>query len=152
MASGLDLRPLNLHSGDDMGWLETLVWPEHAERAQRLRAAIEIARANRPPIVRGNLLEDLAAVAASAPKSATLVVFHTAVLGYVPRQSDRDRFAEAVRELGAVWISNEAPNVFSAIAEQAPPVPAVGLFLLSVDGKPVAWTAPHGQSIHWFAA
>jgi hypothetical protein len=150
--SGLDLNPLDLHSADDVDWLEMLVWPEHEERVARLRAAIEIARVNPPPVVRGNLLEDLAEVAAAAPRSATLVVFHTAVLGYVPRQSDRDRFTEIVRELGAAWISNEASNVFPAIAQQAPPPPTADLFLLLIDGNPIAWTGPHGQLIHWFAA
>jgi len=28
---------------------------------------------------------------------------------------------------------------------------ARGRFLLSLDGRPVAWTAPHGGRIDWFA-
>jgi hypothetical protein len=28
---------------------------------------------------------------------------------------------------------------------------APGRFLLAIDGKALAWTAPHGQAIHWFA-
>ena len=34
--------------------------------------------------------------------------------------------------------------------EKTPPPPGPDHFLLAVDGRPVAWTAPHGQSIHWF--
>ncbi len=67
-------------------------------------------------------------------------MYHTAVLGYVGSRSDRDAFAKAVRQTGAVWISNEAPSVFPELARVAPPPPHPGHFLLAVDGKPVAWT------------
>ncbi|MBV8120782.1 MAG: DUF2332 family protein, partial [Alphaproteobacteria bacterium] len=87
---------------------------------------------------------------ATAPKDATLVVFHTAVLAYVTPQARRDDFAQTVRRAGAVWISNEAPSAFPTQAESAPPAPARGRFLLMLNGTPVAWTAPHGQSIDWF--
>jgi hypothetical protein len=36
------------------------------------------------------------------------------------------------------------------IAQGVPPAPRRGLFLLAIDGRPVAWTAPHGESIEWF--
>jgi hypothetical protein len=148
---GLDLNPLDLRSRDEVEWLETLVWPGQEDRADRLRAAIDIARADPPAVVKGDLLESLPGVAVSAPENATLVVYHTAVLGYVA-PSERDRFAQTVRALGAVWISNEPPAVFPAMRAHAPPAPARGLFLLACDGNPLAWTGPHGQSIHWFAA
>jgi hypothetical protein len=90
---GLDLNPVNLHRDEDVQWLETLVWPEQNGRAQRLRAAIEIARLDPPRVVKGDLLTDLAPLIADAPNGATLVVFHTAVLGYVAPQAARDRFA-----------------------------------------------------------
>ncbi len=149
---GLDLNPLDLRSQEDMDWLETLVWPGQEERARRLRAAIAVARADPPMVRKGDLLEDLPALTSSAPRDATLVVFHTAALGYVSRQSDRERFAGIVHDLGAVWLSNEPPGVFPAIAAQAPSAPAPGFFLLAQDGKPLAWTGPHGQSIQWIEA
>jgi hypothetical protein len=149
---GLDLNPLGINSPADMAWLETLVWPGQEHRARSLRAAIDIARADPPEVRRGDLLTDLPAIAALAPRELQLVVYHTAVLGYVPSQSDRDAFARAVARTGAVWISNEAPSVFPELAQAAPSPPGPGHFLLAVDGKPVAWTGPHGQSIQWLAA
>ena len=149
---GLDLNPLDLHSPAEMAWLETLVWPGQGHRAQNLRAAIDVARADPPRVRQGDLLTDLPAIAALSPKEMQLVVYHTAVLGYVGSRSDRDAFAKAVRQTGAVWISNEAPSVFPELARVAPPPPHPGYFLLAVDGKPVAWTGPHGQSIEWFAS
>ena len=65
-------------------------------------------------------------------------------------QELRDRFAESVRRTGVVWISNEAPGAFPSRAKSIPPAPRHGLFLLMLNGTPLAWTAPHGQSIDWF--
>jgi len=149
--AGIDLNPLDLRRGEDVAWLRTLVWPEHQDRAERLEAALNVARVEPPRVVRGDLLKDLGALAATAPKAATLVIYHTAVLNYVAPPAERIKFAACVQELNAVWISNEAPGVFPEIATKAPQQPSRGLFFLqAINGKPVAWTGPHGQSIHWF--
>jgi hypothetical protein len=148
--AGLDLNPIDVRSERDAAWLETLVWPGQDARAAQLRAAIKIARRNPPNVVRGDLLTDLAQLVATAPRDATVVVFHTAVLGYVLPQSARERFAATVKETGAEWISNEAPSVFPSIAIRAPLSPARGRFLVSWNGMPVAWAGPRGQSLDWF--
>lgn len=149
---GLDLNPIDLRVTEDVSWLETLVWPGQEARAARLRAAIEIARVEPPRVVRGDLLSDLEPLMASAPKEVTLVVFHTAVLGYVSDRSKRDQFEVTLRDSRAIWISNESPRVFAAIREMAPAPRSSGQFLLSINGQPVAWTGPHGQSIDWFGS
>jgi hypothetical protein len=147
--AGLDLNPIDLGNSDDVAWLETLVWPEQNDRLDRLRAAIAIARSVRPLVVKGDLLVDLPALAAQAPSDATLVVFHSAVLAYVSDLSARMRFAEMVRDLGAVWVSNETPNAFPAISARTDTDRGRGRFLLAVDGGPVAWTHSHGAAIEW---
>jgi hypothetical protein len=146
--AGLDINPLSVASPDDICWLRTLVWPEQSERLARLNAAIAVAEANQIHIQRGDLSEDLPPLAFQAPASAQLVVFHTAVLTYVPDLAIREAFARTVRDLGAIWISNEFPDVFPSIAARAGTKPA-GKFLLSVNGTPMAWTAPHGQWMDW---
>jgi len=110
--AGIDLNPLDIHDDDARAWLETLVWPDQPERLARLHAATEIARADPPRIISGDLLSSLPSLAAEAPKDATLVVFHTAVLAYVTDPEARARFARTVRDLNAIWISNEVPGVF----------------------------------------
>lgn len=147
--AGLDLAPIKLRDPEQAAWLETLVWPEHTKRLRRLRAAIRLGQAEPPPLHQGDLLSDLAAVACTVPAGATLVVFHSAVLAYVRNTTDRRRFAAAVRDLGAVWVSNEAPGVFPAIAARVTCRGRDGAFLLAVDGTPVAWTHPHGAWIDW---
>ena len=148
--AGLDLNPLDVTRDADMAWLQTLVWPEQQARSRRLADAIAVARRDPPRIVAGDLLSDLPALAATAPTDATLVIYHTAVLSYVSDAADRAAFADTIAALDAVWICNESPRVMGQRADAAPPPPEPGLFLMSVDGRPVAWTGPHGQSIHWF--
>ena len=53
--------------------------------------SIAIARRDPPRLVRGDLSDDLAPLAAQAPQAATLVVFHSAVLGYITPQETRDQ-------------------------------------------------------------
>jgi hypothetical protein len=144
---GLDINPLSVASKHQMDWLETLVWPEQSARLERLKAAIEVARQWPADVVRGDLLRDVAMALDAAPDGMTRVVFHTAVLGYVSSQTDRDAFARAVREVGAIWISNEPPGVFPEIAAKVSGAHRRDRFLLAVDGEPIAWTGPHGQSI-----
>lgn len=146
---GIDLNPIDLTNRDDVTWLETLVWPGQEPRAERLRAAIAMAQTDRPTVMQGHLLHDLPRYAAQAPKHATLVVFHTAVLAYLLDPADRDRFGSMVRETDAVWISNEAPRVLSTIAAKLTTDAPRNRFLLALDGEPVAFTGPHGQSIQW---
>jgi hypothetical protein len=82
---GIDVAPLDVRDDDDVRWLEALVWPGQTARERHLREALQVAREDPPPIVRGDLTEILEDVAAEAPSDATLVVFHTAVLGYPGR-------------------------------------------------------------------
>lgn len=149
--AGLDLNPLDITDAEERAWLETLVWPEHPERLARLRAAMAIAAAARPRVVQGDLRQDLARLAAEAPDDATLVIFHTAVLSYVPVLAEREAFAADVGGLCRYWIANEAPSVFPTIAARAGKAP-IGRFLLSVNGRPIAWTDPHGAALDWFGA
>jgi hypothetical protein len=145
--AGLDLNPIDVHDPEQTSWLETLVWPEQESRLRRLRGALQIARQHTPHVVRGNLLTDLRSLAEQAPNDATLVIFHTAVLCYVEAQAERDHFAQMVRDLNAVWISNEMPFVFPDVARNAGEPRTNGEFLLAQDGRPVAWTDPHGATV-----
>jgi hypothetical protein len=149
--AGLDLNPLDVASSEDAAWLEALIWPEQEHRRRGLRMALDVARMAPPRVVRGDLLKDLGPLMAGAPRDATLVVFHTAVLAYVTPPEARRPFIDAVQASRAVWISNENPPVFPEIVARAPIPTSRARFLLSVNGEPKAWTGPHGQSLDWFA-
>ncbi len=145
---GIDLNPLSVDDVDAMDWLRTLIWPEHVGRAQNFDRALEIARSEPCELRQGDACTDLARFVDDVPRNATLVVFHSAVLAYVSRP-ERQRFVDAVRCLDAVWIANEHPRVFPNIAAKSPVTPPEDKFLLSVDGAPIGFTGPHGQSLDW---
>lgn len=135
-----------------MAWLEALVWPGEGNRLELLRAAIEVARIEPPKLVRGDLRHDLPALAAQAPSDATLVVFHTAVLAYLPDAAERGAFAETIDGLNAVWVANEAPGLLTPAKRPDHPWPTgCDSFLLARDKRPIAWTDPHGTSIDWLS-
>jgi hypothetical protein len=147
--AGLDLNPLDVTSPADLAWLDALIWPEHEHRRARLRAAAAIAAAEPPLLVRGDLVDDLPALAAQAPAGATLVVFHTSVMYQVPAPR-RKAFAKVVGGLPGHWIANEGPDVLTYDTLPAPPDGALRN-VLALDGTPLAWTRSHGQAISWFA-
>jgi hypothetical protein len=148
--AGLDLNPLDVTDPVDVAWLEALIWPEHHHRRDRLRAAVAVAASDPPRLERGDLVDDLPALAAAAPPDATLVVFHTSVLYQVP-DDRRRRFTDLVRGLPGHWISVEAPDVLPC--DDLPPPPDDGRFhnVLALDGVALAWTRAHGEAITWFA-
>jgi hypothetical protein len=106
---GIDLAPIDLDDPDAVRWLECCIWPDQPQRLARLQAAVGIARVD-PPVVRGDLLELVGSVVAQAPDDATVVVFHAATLVYLP-EPGRQRFAELMANLPAVWIWAEGPGV-----------------------------------------
>ena len=138
--AGLDLEPIDITDPEQVRWLELLIWPGQQHRLEVLRAAVDVARAEPPRVVQGDLTTDLPALAAEAPRDATLVIFHTAVLAYVPsdgRQAFReraDRHLDRVREPAACWTSSPGPP---------------SLIALALDGRRVAWADPHGASLSW---
>jgi hypothetical protein len=147
--AGLDLNPLQVTDPADVAWLDALIWPEHTHRRDRLRTAAAVAATEPPLLVRGDLVDDLPALAAQAPAGATLVVFHTSVMYQVPVPR-REAFAEVVRGLPGHWIANEDPDVLPY--DGLPKAPGEALYnVLALDGKPLAWTRGHGQAIIWFA-
>ena len=137
--AGLDLNPLDVTDPDQVRWLELLVWPGQEHRLEVLRAALDLARADPPRVVQGDLTTDLPTLAAEAPRDATLVIFHTAVLAYVPADG-RKAFRAA---LSGRWIACEVPRVLDL--DPGPP----SLFALALDGRRVAWADPHGASLSW---
>jgi hypothetical protein len=143
--AGLDLNPLDVNNDDDLDWLACLIWPGEDDRLQRLYDAAAAARRARLKLHQGDLLDNLGDIAAGAPQGATLVVYHTAVLAYVGA-AKRAAFATAVADLGATWLSNEAPGVVASLNSDQ----GGGGFLLGRDGREVlAHTDPHGTWLHW---
>jgi len=145
---GIDLEPLDVADPDDVRWLESLVWPGQDARERHLRESLAIAREDPPEVVRGDLTEILEDVARDAPPEATLVVFHTAVLGYLT-VADRLAFGRRVEALGATWIASEAPGVLGLPARPGALLER-GHFVVTVGGRrEMARMGPHGDWLQW---
>jgi hypothetical protein len=149
--AGIDLNPLDVRDADDMHWLECSVWPEQQDRLDRLRSAARIAQAEPPHLVRGDLNQTVRELVAQAPRGATPVVFHSAVLVYLPGEARSD-FAETMRRVSGHWITNEGPHVVPTVEARLPRPgpPERAVFALALDEQPVAFAGPHGQSLDWF--
>ncbi|GAA4706026.1 DUF2332 domain-containing protein [Nocardioides conyzicola] len=153
---GIDLHPLDVTDEDQMAWLTTLVWPEHDDRRSRLRAAVDMARADPPAILGGDLLEELPSLVEEAARHAPVVVFHSAVIAYLP-EVRREEFHELMTALVAEgrchWVSNEGPRVLPRVTTTGPDrqedEPG---FVLGIDGRAVASTQGHGRWLRWYDA
>lgn len=147
--AGVDLNPLDVTSDDDVAWLQACIWPEHDRRRHRLARAIEIAAIEPPTILQGDLNATIDRLIEAAPVEATVVVWHSAVLAYLPTEQ-RIAFGEDMkRRTNVVWVSNEAPGIVDGLVSAEPP-PTTDAFVLGLDGTEVlAFTDPHGEWIQW---
>jgi hypothetical protein len=157
--AGLDLAPIDVHDEADVRWLSSCVFADHAERRERLLAAVELCRARGVTVQRGNLVSDLAPLLDSVPRDLSLVVFHSAVLSYL-RSEERSLFVQVLvdashaREI--VWISNEGRTVVPEITALAP-AGAPRPFLLGRTAFHRGWRSdkllalahPHGAELEW---
>ncbi|PZS39106.1 MAG: DUF2332 domain-containing protein [Pseudonocardiales bacterium] len=147
--AGIDLNPLDAADPEDARWLECLLWPGEGGRKARLRGALATARRHPPPVHRGDLVDDLARVAAGAPPHATLVVYHSAALAYVDVDKRR-AFGLAAHDLNAVWLSNEASGVVPLPAAAPAHRNRADSFTLIRNGTELlAFTDSHGTWIDW---
>lgn len=147
--AGLDLEPIDLADEAEVAWLETLVWPGEGQRLELLRSAVDAARRQPPLVRRGDLNIDLLPLVDEAPKAATLVVFHSAVLPYLTDQ-DQEAFRQTARTRLSIWIANEGAELQPRSASQlSQTATRAGDFLLSMNERPIAWTDPHGARLDW---
>lgn len=156
---GIDLRPVDVRDPAEARWLEACLWPDQPERIARLRAAIELARADPPRLVAGNVLDVLPAALAAVPADALPVVTTTWAIAYL-KPSDRFRFLHritaAAMQRPVAWVSAESVGL-------APAVPTLGddktsahslLAIAVATGaqlavETVARCHPHGRWIEW---
>jgi hypothetical protein len=149
---GIDLNPLDVTDAEDLAWLRSLLWPgpAEAERLARLDAAAAVAAQEPVTFLTGDLVERLPDALALLPSGATPVVLHTAVLPYLT-DAHRAAFVERVRAAPVHWLAQEGAGM----------VPGTGTpfkggwgpyFVLSLDERPLARTAPHGGSLDWLPA
>lgn len=96
---GLDLNPLDPSDPEARAWLDALVWPEHAERRARLRAALDHA-ARRPARLRkGDAVRILPDAVDGVPGNAIPCVLISNTLAHWSPEG-RTALIGLIRELG----------------------------------------------------
>jgi hypothetical protein len=134
---GVDVHPLDATDPAIARWLDALIWPEQHERRGRLRAALAVLRRHPVELVAGDALELVPALAAEAPRDATLVVMHSSVMAYLS-YAEQERFARMCASIGAHDVGAEGvPGVAWAFNE------------LTLDGVRLATADGHGRWVEW---
>jgi hypothetical protein len=160
---GLDLAPVDATAETEARWLLACQWPDNPARFGRLRAALANRRtaADPPRLERGDMVTDLARVAATIDGHEPLVVFHSWVAAYLDEVQQR-ALADGVRALRADrrvhHLYLEAAFETPGLPTPPPPEPRDGPDLASAlvhvgpDGKPerLADAHPHGYWIRWW--
>jgi len=159
---GIDVAPVDVTSDDACRWLEACVWPGLTPRAERLRAAIALARRTPPRVLAGDATVVLPRVLADLPPDVTPCIVSTWVLPYLSaeaRASLASTAASASADRDVVWITLEYAGIPPWLPA-SPPAPleepgASNLLSLATwrDGavatRTLAWVHPHGAWLGW---
>jgi len=144
---GADLGPPDLANPRDVRWLRACVFPDQAERHERLEAAIAVAREHPPRIVVGQAPDVLPDLLDATPDGAVACVFHSALTGYLTR-AEIERLRSILGARRAIWIAAEHPGALTPGDG-----PLWGEFHLTVGHSDAlvrrARMGPHGQWLEW---
>lgn len=140
--AGIDLAPLDPAAEETAAWLTGLVWPGETGRADRVRAALRVAASDPPLLVAGDGAAAVAALAASAPAGATLVVQTPGVLAHLPWAA-RHEVISVARAAGR-WITLDAPALHEGWTRPIDPERWPGGFAVALDGVVLAAADPLG--------
>jgi hypothetical protein len=127
---GVDQRPLDPTDPDDARWLVACLWPEQPVRLERLRAALTLAAADPPRLVRGDLVDLAAPLLDEVPDGHHAVVLSSWALAYVERARRVELLARlgdaagalAARDVTVTLLTLEADHLLPWIP--APALPA----------------------------
>jgi hypothetical protein len=160
---GIDLAPVDSTDEREARWLEACVWPLVPDRAARLRAAIDLARTDPPPMRAGDAADLLDTALAAQDPDVLVCVVSTWMLSYVSPDG-RGRLADVLdahgrtRELA--WITAEYPGIAPWVdrpGRESAGAPSKVATVLGLSrwrsgprtSRPLAWVQAHGQWIDW---
>jgi hypothetical protein len=110
---GVDLEPIDVTDDGSARLLKSFVWADQSWRLELLDRAIDTLRADPPRLVRGDAADRLAGLLARGDRDAPLLLWQSAVLGYLPAERRR-LVLDAIREAGAdrpvAFVETERPG------------------------------------------
>jgi hypothetical protein len=136
---GVDLAPPDLRAEEGVRLLKSFVWADQAQRLADLDAAIEVWRRDPPEIVVGDLVDELPALLGRRNDGGVLLVWETAVLGYLPEER-RSQARALLAGADCVFVRTGQPQDGSH-----------DYYGLYVDEDEVAHAEFHGAWIEWLA-
>lgn len=95
---GVDLNPIDLKDENELRWLQALIWPEHHERRELLKAAANVVTQLPLQLVRGDGIAKLEELCELIPEDEMIVVFHTHVANQIPKEG-RQQLVEKLKNI-----------------------------------------------------
>lgn len=151
---GCDVAPIDLSDSDAALKLKAYVWPDAPGRLARIDAAVELARANPPDLIKcdaGEFVEEM--LARPYEPGTTRAMFHTIMWQYMPSET-QDQITQAFETAGAE-ASADRPLAWVALETD----PATFRHELKVrywNGSPadgqttlLGFAHPHGAWVEW---
>lgn len=105
--NGCDLSPIDLTEAFDRLRLRAYVWPDQAERMERLNAALAIAQSNPVEVEKADAIEWLEQSLSALPDNMCTVIFSTVAWQYFPDEAKRA--GEAIVAKAAARADQSAP-------------------------------------------
>lgn len=145
--SGCDLFPVDPSSTEDRTYLTSFVWPDHVERFERLRAALDIAGRIDATIVAEDALEDVRRL--RLRPGTALVVWHSAMWMYLS-PDERAAIETALGDLGA-QADAHSPLVHIGLEPLQDREGSQHRFVLAMTTWPGLGGVPAGIEVPWGA-
>lgn len=82
---GIELQPVDLADEAATRWARALIWPEHLDRAHLFQQALVVAQRNPPPIIAGDMVEQLPSALADLPPDGVICLYHSYTLNQCPK-------------------------------------------------------------------
>lgn len=138
---GIDINPIDVSDPDDVRWLESLIWPESAERRKRLRVAVRIRRTVQIQMVGADGSSAIGSVLDGLPTSGPAVVFHAFTLNQFDEEA-RSRFDDGLR---AAASKRSLSRIGFEYWEKGTKWPQVRVGVTQDDLEPRLEAHPHGE-------
>ncbi|MFD2830780.1 DUF2332 domain-containing protein [Corticicoccus populi] len=111
---GIDLNVMDLNTDDDYLWLKALIWPEHHQRREMLKAAKEIVTAENVELIEGDAVSILDSTVQNINTENTLCIFHT----HVANQMSEDQKEELLKAVDLIADGRTVYHIYNNIFDK----------------------------------
>ncbi|MEG0438931.1 MAG: DUF2332 domain-containing protein [Solibacillus sp.] len=106
---GIDLNIVDLQKGEDLRWMQALIWPEHKSRKQQLKSVQELNTEVRKTLLEGDFLTLIPKIMELQDNTTQLVIFHT----HVANQFSSELKQQLLQMLGEISYKQPIYHVYN---------------------------------------